>query len=225
MRTDNGGSPPLARGTATPNNVESITSRITPACAGNRAARLTRGRAVTNHPRLRGEQGCVWDVTADGAGSPPLARGTAAEIFIFLLSGGITPACAGNRCLNHLQASIHKDHPRLRGEQNLFHRPAPCGAGSPPLARGTDQSTKGGDGMTRITPACAGNRLRLCAYVAQFEDHPRLRGEQLLPVPPLSCAPGSPPLARGTALAAALGPLLTRITPACAGNSSTEEIC
>ena len=51
---------------------------------------------------------------------------------------GITPACAGKSALEPALASLHVDHPRLRGEKihHLFkHNYNP---GSPPLARGKD---------------------------------------------------------------------------------------
>ena len=142
-------------------------------------------------------------VVRDGTvhvGSPPLARGTAPYTFLDTFLHGITPACAGNSLFFFILLHYKWDHPRLRGEQNLFHRPAPCGAGSPPLARGTEVNALLGMTKMGITPACAGNRIDKRANVNRTRDHPRLRGEQT----PYTF----------------LDTFLHGITPACAGNSS-----
>ena len=112
----------------------------------------------------------------------------------------------------------------MRGEQikNLFTVLEKLG--SPPLARGTVKVNTIQHDLYGITPACAGNRLRLCAYVAQLKDHPRLRGEQRMPTKFEKITQGSPPLARGTG---GFSPLLYRdfrITPACAGNRSSGTL-
>ena len=58
----------------------------------------------------------------------------------------------------------------------------------------------GNDAILRIIPACAGNRAHMAEEVELAEDHPRMRGEQLVYDP--------------------FGGLMTGIIPACAGNSS-----
>ena len=77
---------------------------------------------------------------------------------------------------------------------------AKCGIrGSPPLARGTVFVCNVFIPWQGITPACAGNSLISFDDAVNDEDHPRLRGEQLLMVLILLRMEGSPPLARGTA--------------------------
>ena len=149
---------------------------------------------------MRGEQRMVVRDGTVHVGSPPLARGTAPYTFLDTFLHGITPACAGNSLFFFILLHYKWDHPRLRGEQNLFHRPAPCGAGSPPLARGTEVNALLGMTKMGITPACAGNRIDKRANVNRTRDHPRLRGEQT----PYTF----------------LDTFLHGITPACAGNSS-----
>ena len=73
--------------------------------------------------------------------------------------------------------------------------------------------------MSRITPACAGNRRWDVLVNDGTPDHPRLRGEQ---GPPRACESrriGSPPLARGTVPPSLYVLAADGITPACAGNS------
>ena len=151
-------------------------------------------------------------------GSPPLARGTASCPKSDKSRARITPACAGNRlyiCKCHVKIG---DHPRLRGEQEDWTGREIKAMGSPPLARGTGHALGLHIFAEGITPACAGNSLRLRLYLAHRWDHPRLRGEQNRHHREQQQFLGSPPLARGTAYVTNFAMSRTGITPACAGN-------
>ena len=117
-----------------------------------------------------------------------------------------------------------RDHPRLRGEQALAFVPSVCVVGSPPLARGTVRYFLFGPAKTRITPACAGNRILMALRACIRWDHPRLRGEQFARVMPAPYSTGSPPLARGTVLTRNAARINAGITPACAGNRSPTRL-
>ena len=131
-----------------------------------------------DHPRLRGEQMHYVSLRLVAQGSPPLARGTGLFHFSASISGGITPACAGNRSSQSAAVMSSRDHPRLRGEQNTA-RPLVCQhIGSPPLARGTAGSLRRRHIPCGITPACAGNSALCFIFPPARRDHPRLRGEQ-----------------------------------------------
>lgn len=70
---------------------------------------------------------------------------------------GITPACAGKTLMLTAVMRRVKDHPRMRGEDDVEVWYLRCHLGSPPHARG-----------------------RLCTAVIIFHapsDHPRMRGE------------------------------------------------
>ena len=151
------GSPPLARGTAISFSSVWSSCRITPACVGNSSAAAILSSGVGDHPRLRGEQFILRPFEERFLGSPPLARGTELKAVMPELNVGITPACAGNRAHCVAACTIVQDHPRLRGEQALGRRYISMVAGSPPLARGTEQSAYRRYRKRRITPACAGN--------------------------------------------------------------------
>ena len=74
----------------------------------------------------------------------------------------------------------------------------------------------------RITPARAGNRLRLKGLPHVEQDHPRACGEQLQSMLSTDTIVGSPPRVRGTVNPFPGGGPADRITPARAGNSFAE---
>ena len=134
-------------------------------------------------------------------GSPPLARGKAYTKSHLSKKTRITPACAGKRGLCAPCKISKRDHPRLRGEKRAYRRSC--------------------DSKQWITPACAGKSSIFSFNASLSRDHPRLRGEKrhILSVIVGHC--GSPPLARGKALFGDLPCPQKRITPACAGKSSS----
>ena len=109
-------------------------------------------------------------------GSPPLARDKSCKIESFPLSIGITPACAGQIRYKRYAQRCRQDHPRLRGTNNASKNVTRYTLGSPPLARDKFDEPEKPDTNTRITPACAGQMLKLWQSVCGSEDHPRLRG-------------------------------------------------
>ena len=173
------GSPPRVRGTGRPPVNTSYHKRITPACAGNRTFSPTTQVGRRDHPRVCGEQRSLPRWRHGGGGSPPRVRGTARGSWHIHGLLRITPACAGNR--SHFFRAIVSppDHPRVCGEQGpdgLF-----CGTmgGSPPRVRGTGARRALLWYDEGITPACAGNSLRVRACDRHPQDHPRVCGEQL----------------------------------------------
>ena len=154
--------------------------------------------AIKDHPRLRGEQFFSSSACARSIGSPPLARGTAGHAAAIQRLVGITPACAGNRRTGRGARLRPWDHPRLRGEQFSCGHTATIELGSPPLARGTVRPGNGFPTSNGITPACAGNSLCTRRTFSSAQDHPRLRGEQVVDTVAACMVSGSPPLARGT---------------------------
>ena len=153
------GSPPHMRGTAYCAWEKDISNRITPAHAGNSKALLRHSSIVKDHPRTCGEQRFAICIQQREAGSPPHMRGTERLFAIFLCTGRITPAHAGNRLCGLFFCDSDWDHPRTCGEQSdemvlTVHR-----WGSPPHMRGTANGVRPDFDAPRITPAHAGNRL------------------------------------------------------------------
>ena len=91
------GSPPRVRGKVVNRGSYEIRDRITPACAGKRAAHLPQWRACRDHPRVCGEKQLVAESPNTNLGSPPRVRGKARLKLWDMLKRGITPACAGKR--------------------------------------------------------------------------------------------------------------------------------
>ena len=77
----------------------------------------------------------------------------------------------------------------------------------------------------RFIPACAGNRDHSRSRPLQTAVHPRVCGEQRVPVDHWLSATGSSPRVRGTALGASDIKLIVRFIPACAGNRARSRSC
>ena len=156
----NMGSPPLARGKGSLIDYISIMTGITPACAGKRPKFSSVTSLMPDHPRLRGEKLGSGSCSRLQRGSPPLARGKEVNISSAKVIEGITPACAGKRCLPSSTTKPARDHPRLRGEKSGRFPARAFWRGSPPLARGKECRLRRRPRRHRITPACAGKRLK-----------------------------------------------------------------
>ena len=92
--------------------------------------------------------------------------------------------------------------------------------GSPPHARGRQESRRYRQCRSGITPACAGKTLETVNPFRQISDHPRMRGEDVLPLPRTETIKGSPPHARGRLVERLLHLDGRGITPACAGKTN-----
>ena len=136
---------------------------------------------------------------------------------------GITPARAGNRCLEAAHRRFRRDHPRACGEQAKPDRLKNPLLGSPPRVRGTEHGGKCHGPVRGITPARAGNRGAVDAAANAAEDHPRACGEQQLTGPFRRLSAGSPPRVRGTVTAGQAAAADAGITPARAGNSLADR--
>ncbi len=125
-------------------------------------------------------------------------RGTVLNVSVPVAVLGITPAHAGNRPPSRLYTCHSWDHPRTCGEQTHLAPTSQTTTGSPPHMRGTVVRRGRLYIELWITPAHAGNRVRLLWLVLPRRDHPRTCGEQL---PLMQCSVpfcGSPPHMRGT---------------------------
>ena len=113
------GSPPRARGEDTVLRSIPQQLRITPACAGRSAVRLSNGNAEVDHPRVRGEKSPSMRYSFATRGSPPRARGEDLHMRVARRVARITPACAGRRVFSKWGLPRSADHPRVRGEKVL----------------------------------------------------------------------------------------------------------
>ena len=77
----------------------------------------------------------------------------------------------------------------------------------------------------RIIPACAGNTLSILCALSNRSNHPRLRGEYVAYALQRDIPWGSSPLARGILNRCVCKSYISRIIPACAGNTQCKLNC
>ena len=216
------GSPPRVRGKDKTFVVTSSGERITPACAGKSHILCSCKISSKDHPRVCGEKAVWHTLRVESAGSPPRVRGKDKIFCSKNLEKGITPACAGKRHMTGVLSQGTQDHPRVCGEKTRHKPYRRFVSGSPPRVRGKAVYGHRPGGGGGITPACAGKRKRVRGIDRPAEDHPRVCGEKVTVSSGVSPPMGSPPRVRGKGRARCSSTRQTRITPACAGKSSSH---
>ena len=131
----------------------------------------------------------------------------------------ITPACAGKTQSQGIAPATCQDHPRVCGENGAVPRAPRETRGSPPRVRGKPLLTGPISMECRITPACAGKTRVSPSVPSEWQDHPRVCGENLLATTALAGVEGSPPRVRGKPATYNSNQIRMRITPACAGKT------
>ena len=115
------GSPPHARGRPFSPLLDVYAVRITPACAGKTSGTWQCCRQCGDHPRMRGEDTELENLSYTWGGSPPHARGRPGCGGRLAGTVGITPACAGKTSeLIHYSATSTGSPPHARGRLRLF---------------------------------------------------------------------------------------------------------
>ena len=125
---------------------------------------------------------------------------------------GNTPDCRGR----HLRIEVH---PRSRGEYRISVAACFQSSGSPPLTRGIRSFSNPLFQVARFTPAHAGNTSVQLSKLICNQVHPRSRGEYFILLSKFATAEGSPPLTRGIPIRSTGNRILSRFTPAHAGNT------
>ena len=141
------GSPPRVRGKVRLTRPMFSNSRITPACAG-KSASVAAGMRV-------------------GRGSPPRVRGKVSFAHHLSTEYRITPACAGKSLERYTSIGRCQDHPRVCGEKISAACFRSLPRGSPPRVRGKASRGISRYLTRRITPACAGKRLKRSLLIPQ----------------------------------------------------------
>ena len=195
------GSPPHARGRRRTARGTTISSRITPACAGKTAKEPGFAAIMRDHPRMRGEDKTFEQIGPAQKGSPPHARGRLGCCVPQSARSRITPACAGKTLRTICNPCTHR--------------------GSPPHARGRRLTMVLANVNDGITPACAGKTPKQHAPSNLSWDHPRMRGEDGERILTSQASTGSPPHARGRPSGRRRARALHGITPACAGKTTS----
>ena len=118
------------------------------------------GCTAQDHPRMCGEKLVCWPLVCTIWGSPPHVRGKDDGAPMLAPEIGITPACAGKRCHFTAYRGYTRDHPRMCGEKKVMSGAKDKRMGSPPHVRGKALRFASFGSALRITPACAGKRLK-----------------------------------------------------------------
>ncbi len=181
-----------------------------PAGGGDRC-----GRPV--HPRVCGDQRTPQDGGSPTCGSSPRVRGPAGRIERDGARRRFIPACAGTSKGEGTSAAQVTVHPRVCGDQMFNETDENLGGGSSPRVRGPAIRAQSETKCGRFIPACAGTRAAKCVEMRPFTVHPRVCGDQALPLPFFSLPDGSSPRVRGPAIGSHLRSSHTRFIPACAG--------
>ena len=146
--------------------------RITPACAGKSVLGCLPVLPFQDHPRVCGEKAARYNFLTVFSGSPPRVRGKDSKHPPVADYIRITPACAG-KSPGAIKGNCRKeDHPRVCGEKiSLPNRPRAI-LGSPPRVRGKAKNNLIKSPVQRITPACAGKRLKKAHKIKDFDPVP-----------------------------------------------------
>ena len=154
-------------------------------------------KALTDHPRSRGEYIVACGLGVFVRGSSPLSRGIQPGYRVARSGVGIIPALAGNTGSHMMEVCGQMDHPRSRGEYRIRYLPTAGRLGSSPLSRGIRSSPPPAHRLSRIIPALAGNTNVFGVRDVLDPDHPRSRGEYASRCVVSRYHDGSSPLSRG----------------------------
>ena len=179
----------------------------------------TGGRAVRDHPRIRGEHKCGSREKTTRPGSSPHTRGAHLQQPQGARTERIIPAYAGSTISIPASPTPEPDHPRIRGEHLRGFLEVPGYGGSSPHTRGAHPQQPWSPVHERIIPAYAGSTSRSSGRSSPAGDHPRIRGEHTAALIGPAIAGGSSPHTRGALGARRPGPRPPRIIPAYAGST------
>ena len=171
-----------------------------------------------------GEKGCCRFSSLNHSGSPPRVRGKGFLHFAHKMLEGITPAYAGKSTTAGRGRMPSRDHPRVCGEKSTSEAQKSSDMGSPPRVRGKDTIITELANVLRITPACAGKRVRHRRISKPTRDHPRVCGEKGSSTFWSRNHSGSPPRMRGKGQVSVFLRVFVGITPACAGKSCSSSV-
>ena len=133
----------------------------------------------------------------------------------------ITPACAGKTLPFFGECTTSQDHPRVCGKNLSSKAASQRMVGSPPRVREKPTPLTVESQDYRITPACAGKTYINFLFQDLQWDHPRVCGKNNSIHELEFSIPGSPPRVREKLVWDFKSWLWLRITPACAGKTTT----
>ena len=172
---------------------------IIPAYAGSTRRSTSTWRALTDHPRIRGEH-------------------SVCAFLAFVLMGS-SPHTRGARTAWAAPEISAADHPRIRGEHYLPKEADIFEGGSSPHTRGARLRPQRRHTEARIIPAYAGSTSAALRLSRSSQDHPRIRGEHNPHLNTAKGSGGSSPHTRGAPPNGMTPKGISRIIPAYAGST------
>ena len=191
------GSSPHTRGALARLRTSRLGRRIIPAYAGSTPTADPTPWRSSDHPRIRGEHISCGSAPGRKFGSSPHTRGARPPPRRSVRIAGIIPAYAGSTILRRTATTMHRDHPRIRGEHGMGGRSIVTRSGSSPHTRGARGAVDAEPGPPGIIPAYAGSTSDVCVLWVETADHPRIRGEHAPRRLDVHIREGSSPHTRG----------------------------
>ena len=221
------GSSPRVRGKRDDDLAHPCGARLIPACAGKTSPSPANPRRTRAHPRVCGENARLSSIVTSRAGSSPRVRGKHVRRADRGDGCGLIPACAGKTPRSWWGWTWRRAHPRVCGENGKVEKVAHNAQGSSPRVRGKRPRPCPWPWVRRLIPACAGKTKQRSHVWSGERAHPRVCGENDIPLAREEIKVGSSPRVRGKlrSLDHRLGH--ERLIPACAGKTprSTTTSC
>ena len=194
------GTSPRARGKLLDDVTNGFERRNIPACAGKTGLNSKFSSTMSEHPRVRGENGRTSRTRLMRKGTSPRARGKPPPVGKRPGRSRNIPACVGKTFGYQCSWLPWQEHPRVRGENHHPGDLAVARGGTSPRARGKQAHLEPARPVPRNIPACAGKTN--CGRVLS------------------TSAAGTSPRARGKPVALTPHGGQVRNIPACAGKTS-----
>ena len=171
------------------------------------------------YPRVYGDNKIVSCRSKRDCGIPPCVRGQHNRRYRAFFSRGNTPVCTGITFLCRKVRCLHREYPRVHGDNLEFWRATSSGPGIPPLSRGQREPWTIHRPPYRNTPGCTGTTSVGVALQRVSKEYPRVYGDNGCRLYPVGYLPGIPPCVRGRRRPhRQLGPQ-RRNTPVCMGTT------
>ena len=149
------------------------------------------------HPRARGENSPGSPGSAGGGGTSPRTRGKPISTSAASGLAGNIPAHAGKTHRGRTKTCRREEHPRARGENNVFGRNLYVISGTSPRTRGKRNRWCRPGVFPRNIPAHAGKTDTRRLPGVAHEEHPRARGENQPSEATWKATSGTSPRTRG----------------------------
>ena len=176
------GSSPRVRGKLCMSMIVDSTAGLIPACAGKTERRHMRIIGSWAHPRVCGENPLASSSRPASPGSSPRVRGKPCLSEYPARSARLIPACAGKTKFDDTEHADDAAHPRVCGENLSRMTTKIATAGSSPRVRGKQEATTARRRAAGLIPACAGKTGTRSPRAADRAAHPRVCGENKLPI-------------------------------------------